>query len=59
MQNRELYQVGESYDSIYVNNSTYRAASRAAGCLLSITDEVLSGKVSYTFPDSALCRMFN
>ena len=46
MSNRDLYKQAADLDSIYLSNQSFKAAKLAAGCLLAITEEVLTDRVS-------------
>ena len=46
MKPRDLYRLTDEFDSVYFNNNSFLAARLAAGSLISVTDEVLSGRVS-------------
>lgn len=44
MKNKDLYQLAEKFRSIYFCRDTYDSARLAAGCVLQVVDEVLTGK---------------
>jgi len=44
MKPRDLYRLTDEFDSVYFNNNSFLAARLAAGSLISVTDEVLSGR---------------
>ena len=48
--NRDFHREGENYDSIYLSKGSFRAAKLSAGCLLAVTEEVLSNKVGILPP---------
>lgn len=49
MSDRELMELSNSLDSIYINQSTWDCAILAAGCALEAVDQVMSGQCANAF----------
>ena len=51
----ELYCFGAQHDSLYACNESFQSAKLSAGSLLSVTEEVLSGRVRYAIIRTPIC----
>lgn len=49
MDKRKLIELGDSMDSIYINQATYDCALLASGCTIEAVDQVMSRKTSNAF----------
>lgn len=49
MDKQKLIRLGDSMESIYINQSTFNSALLAAGCALEAVDQVMQGDVSNAF----------
>lgn len=45
MKPRELYKLGDGFNSIFINNQSFQCAQLAAGGCFNAVDQILSGQV--------------
>ena len=43
----QLCKLGDEFDSVYLSNDSFRSSKLAIGCLLAITEEVVTDRVIF------------